>query len=453
MRRAQDTRTPLSRGIEFILLVASFLAAVGLRFESVDYPGLTLKACVNAGVILIALSYQELFEGFTYKRRMDEALRVFQALLLGVFVLTILYWLFPPLNVGRGVLFIQFGLALVAIMAWRCGRPWLTDLDGSGESVLILGTGPTAQQAAREILKRKSPADRVIGFLGERRDEVGRRLVNPSVIGTLEDLEAMRHAVSTIVVSLDDARGRMPMTGLLRCRLEGIRILEATTLLEEMTGRIALKGLRPSWLVFSEGFSRRRLYRHSKRVCDTAAALALFALAAPLLGIVGLLVRLTSPGPSLFRQERVGEGGRPFLLYKFRTMRIDAEAESGPVWATDNDPRITPLGRLLRTLRLDELPQLVNVIRGEMSLVGPRPERPHFVEKLRTSIPYYDERHTVKPGITGWAQVKYRYGSNLEDAEEKLQYDLYYIKHMSFLFDLGIMLHTFKIMLLRRGSR
>lgn len=454
MRRAHGVKTLLSRGLEFVLLVASFLAAVALRFEGVDDPGLAPKACVNAGVMLIALSYAELYEGFTYRRRLDEALRVFQSLLAGVVVLAVLYRLYPPLDGGRGVLFTQFGLAFAAIMAWRWGRPWLSDLDGSGERVLILGTGPTAQQAARMILKQASPAVRVVGFLGQHPSEVGRRLVNPSVIGTLENLaeEAIRHAVSTIVVSLDDARGWMPVTGLLRCRLEGIRVVEATTLVEEMTGRIALKGLRPSWLVFSDGFSRPRLHRHSKRVAETAAAIAMFTLAAPLFGLLALLVRLTSPGPILFRQERVGEGGRPFVLFKFRTMRVDAEAKSGPVWAMDKDPRITPLGRLLRKMRLDELPQLINVIRGEMSLVGPRPERPHFVDKLRTIIPYYDERHTVKPGITGWAQVKYVYGSSLEDAEEKLQYDLYYVKHMSWLFDLGIIFYTFKIVLLGRGG-
>jgi sugar transferase (PEP-CTERM system associated) len=285
---------------------------------------------------------------------------------------------------------------------------------------------------------------------------VGRRLVNPSVIGLTSDLKELvrQHNLSLILVALDDRRGRMPVSDLLRCRLAGVRVEEATSFFEELTGQILVKNLRPSWLVFSQGFNKPRLLRNSKRVVEFCAAAVLMVLLAPLFLLVALLIQIEGAGPIFYRQERVGEGGRTFQLVKFRTMRANAEATTGPVWASvEADPRLTTIGRHLRRLRVDELPQIHNVFRGEMSFVGPRPERPHFVEQLRKVIPYYDERHSVRPGITGWAQVRFRYGSTIEDAEQKLQYDLYYVKHMSLLFDAGIVLDTLKVIVTRRGAR
>jgi sugar transferase (PEP-CTERM system associated) len=322
--------------------------------------------------------------------------------------------------------------------------------------VLILGTGASAQQLAIELLRRAPLGFRVVGFLGEHRAEVGRRLVNPSVIGTIEDLPTIvqRENLNLIVVALEDRRGKMPVAGLLRCRLAGVRVEEAAGFFERLTGKILVKNLRPSWLVFSQGFNKPRLLRNTKTAGEFVIAFAMLVLLAPFLGLIALLVKLDSPGPVFYRQERAGEKGRAFWLYKFRTMRIGAETATGPVWsAADGDPRVTRVGRHLRRMRLDELPQLLNVLRGEMSFVGPRPERPHFVDMLRRIVPYYDERHSVKPGITGWAQIKFRYGSTIEDAEEKLQFDLYYIKHMSFVFDAGILLDTLKVALLGRGAR
>jgi lipopolysaccharide/colanic/teichoic acid biosynthesis glycosyltransferase len=223
---------------------------------------------------------------------------------------------------------------------------------------------------------------------------------------------------------------------------------------EHLTGKILLSDLRPSWLVFSPGFSRPRLVTSAKRLIELPTAVLLLILFAPLLGLLALIIRLYSPGPALHRQTRAGLRGRPFELYKLRTMHTGAEDESGPVWTDDEqDRRVTRPGRLLRRLRLDELPQLINVIRGEMSFVGPRPERPHFVKQLRRVIPYYDERHSVRPGITGWAQVKFGYGSTIEDSECKLQFDLYYVKNMSLLLDVAILLDTFKVMAVGRGAR
>jgi exopolysaccharide biosynthesis polyprenyl glycosylphosphotransferase len=234
--------------------------------------------------------------------------------------------------------------------------------------------------------------------------------------------------------------------------MAGVRVVEAANLFEGLSGRIPLRDLRPSWLVFSGGFHKPPVLASFKRWGEAVVAAVLIALTAPLALLTALLVRLSSPGAVLYRQTRVGLDGKTFELLKWRTMRADAEKASGPVWATgENDPRVTRLGRFMRKVRLDELPQLWNVLRGQMSFVGPRPERPHFVARLREVIPYYDERHSVRPGITGWAQVKFPYGSTLEDAEEKLEYDLYYVKHMSLLLDLAIVLETVKVMALGRG--
>jgi sugar transferase (PEP-CTERM system associated) len=256
------------------------------------------------------------------------------------------------------------------------------------------------------------------------------------------------------VVSLGDARGRLPMGQLLDVRLRtGVRFDQLASVYEEYTGKIAVENLRPSWLIFAEGFRRTRVLMAAKRAVDITAALVGLAVAAPLMLIVTILIKATSRGPVVFHQERVGLNGVTFTIHKFRTMQEDAERKTGPVWSPLNDNRVTSIGRVLRRMRLDELPQLWNVLRGEMSLVGPRPERPSFVSKLTVAIPFYGQRHVLKPGLTGWAQIRYAYGASVEDSVEKLQYDLYYIKNLSIALDLVIILETIKTVILRRGAR
>jgi sugar transferase (PEP-CTERM system associated) len=235
-------------------------------------------------------------------------------------------------------------------------------------------------------------------------------------------------------------------------KLDGVTFDHLASVYEELTGKIAVENLRPSWLIFSSGFRKSRLLHTGKRLTDIGAALVGLALGAPLMGLVAVAVRLTSPGSVLYRQERVGQHGRVFTVVKFRSMRKDAEAGTGAVWAATNDSRVTPIGRFLRRSRLDELPQLWNVLKGDMSLVGPRPERPEFVRQLTEQIPFYGQRHVVRPGLTGWAQVRYTYGSSVEDALEKLQYDLFYIKNLSLPLDLFIIFSTIKTVILRRGA-
>jgi sugar transferase (PEP-CTERM system associated) len=268
---------------------------------------------------------------------------------------------------------------------------------------------------------------------------------------TLEGV-ALRLGVDTIVVALGDRRGSMPTTQLLRARLAGIAVEEAESVYERVTGKIAVRAMRPSYLIFNRGFQRHPFQDAAKRFFDVVSALALLLVVWPLMIATAIAVRIDSPGPILFRQERSGRFGKPFVLAKFRSMRADAEKGTGPVWASKNDPRITRVGNFIRKTRLDELPQLFNVLGGSMSMVGPRPERPHFIEQLSAEIPYYHQRHIVKPGVTGWAQISYPYGNTVEDAVQKLQFDLFYIKNHSVPFDLSILVGTIKTVLLRRGT-
>jgi sugar transferase (PEP-CTERM system associated) len=258
--------------------------------------------------------------------------------------------------------------------------------------------------------------------------------------------------VDRIIVALDERRGKFPLEQLLLCRLKGIRVDDGMAFTEQLAGKLSVESLYPSFLIFSEGFKRSAIFKKLKRGFDILFSLLGLTLFSLVSLIVSIAIKLDSKGPVLYRQERVGDDGKIFHLLKFRSMRVDAE-ENGPVWAKLDDQRITRVGRWLRKLRFDEIPQIVNVLKGEMSFIGPRPERPFFVDMLKEEIPFYSERHVIKPGITGWAQISYRYGASKEDALEKLKYDLYYIKHMSLLFDLTIIFETIKIVLLGKGAR
>ena len=276
----------------------------------------------------------------------------------------------------------------------------------------------------------------------------------PTIIGDYAAIYSVckEANVDRIIVALDERRGRFPIEQLLLCRLKGIRVDDGMAFTEDLAGKLSVENLRPSSLIFSNGFKRSAISKTAKRYLDIVASTLGLVLSLPVCLLVALAIKLDSPGPIFYRQERVGEDGKIFTLLKFRSMRADAEI-NGAVWARLNDRRVTRVGNMIRKLRLDEVPQMINVLKGEMSFVGPRPERPVFIEQLQKEIPYYSQRHVSKPGITGWAQIRYPYGASKEDALEKLKYDLYYIKHMSVLFDLTIILETVKTVLLRRGSR
>jgi len=319
-----------------------------------------------------------------------------------------------------------------------------------------VGTNAPAVALSRELFERRAELGvEIVGFVDVDESQVGAPVINPGVIGTVEDIPRIVAArrVDRVVVSLTDARGRLPMHHLLSMKVDGVEFAHLASVYEEYTGKIAVENLRPSWFIFSPGFRQSRARSAAKRALDLFCAALGFLLALPMMGLVALAVRLSSAGPVLYHQQRVGLQGRIFTVHKFRSMRVDAEAETGPVWASkQGDPRVTPIGRLLRRTRLDELPQLWNVLKGDMSFVGPRPERPEFVASLTRTIPYYGQRHAVRPGITGWAQVRYTYGASVEDAIEKLQYDLYYIKNVSVALDLFIIVSTIKTVILRSGA-
>jgi len=284
--------------------------------------------------------------------------------------------------------------------------------------------------------------------------ERSKRESRPTIFVERENIISIcrNRKVDRVIVALDERRGRLPLNQLLLCRLKGVRVDDGITFTENLAGRLFVENLHPSSLIFTNGFHKSSIYKKMKIYLDVIVSLLGLFLSIPLCLLIALAIKMDSEGPVLYKQERVGEGGRTFYLWKFRSMRIDAE-ENGPVWALSNDERVTRIGRVIRMFRLDEIPQIVNVLRGQMSFVGPRPERPFFVKQLEKEIPYYQIRHIVKPGITGWAQIKYHYGASKEDALEKLKYELYYIKHMSIFFDLMIVFETVKIVLIGKGAR
>jgi len=322
--------------------------------------------------------------------------------------------------------------------------------------VLIIGAGDLAVAVASQLLKRSDLNVRLAGFIDTARaDGSGRTLFGLPVFGSEDGLESLvqQYQATQIIVALEDRRNALPTRDLVRLRVQGIRVEDAHSTISALSGRVWLETVKPSWFVFTDGFARSTVTLILKRAIDLASGIVGLAISAPLMLLVAIAIRLDSKGPIIFRQTRVGLRGKCFELLKFRSMRVDAEDGTGARWAIANDPRVTRVGRFLRKYRLDELPQFVNVIKGEMSLVGPRPERPEFVDKLRQQICYYDERHSVRPGVTGWAQVQYEYGSSVEDAFRKLEYDLFYLKNMSVFFDCAIILMTARIVLTGSGAR
>ena len=420
-------------------------------------PSGLLRVMLVLAVCQTTLHYNDLYDVRFVADMRDLMVRLLQAIGFASILLAVIYYWGPDAIIGRGVFLFASIFMIVAVVVWRLVFAWVSRRAAPRERLLLVGTGAAAIELARELHQRRQELGvDIVGFVDPDPARVGAAVINPGVIGAVDDITALVSSmnVDRVVVSLSDARGKLPMNRLLDIRLQsGVTFDHLTDVYEEYTGKIAVENLRPSWLIFSSGFRKSRVLATAKRALDIGGAIIGLTLAVPLMAVVAVLVRVSSPGAVLYEQERVGLNGRVFRIYKFRTMRADAEAVTGPVWSTANDSRVTPVGRFLRLTRLDELPQLWNVLRGDMSIVGPRPERPEFVLKLTEAIPFYGQRHVVKPGLTGWAQVRYTYGATVEDAIEKLQYDLYYIKNMSLALDVVIGLETLKIIILRRGAR
>ena len=412
------------------------------------------KIALVTVICQLCLYYNDFYDLTVVHSNRELIVRLLQAVGAASIVLAAIYVAVPALMIGDGIFVSALCVFLVGILGWRLLFNRLTGSLDLEERILVVGTGESARKVARQILDQHDFAYRIIGFVDDDPARIGERVVNPAIVGTPDDMDRLiaAHQIDRIIVSLSDRRGKLPVEQLLRAKMAGVRVEDVTTTYERVTGKILLDDLRPSWLIFSDGFRVSRMNRWVKRAVDVTLAAAMGIVTLPLMVLTAIAIWLESGRPILYRQERVGENGRTFTLNKFRSMRHDAEQGGRPIWAKDGDDRITRVGRFIRKTRLDELPQLWNVLRGDMSFVGPRPERPYFVEELARQIPFYQQRHAVKPGLTGWAQVKYRYGSSLEDAMEKLRYDLYYIKHLSVFFDLTIVFDTVKVVLFRKGA-
>jgi sugar transferase (PEP-CTERM system associated) len=410
------------------------------------------KLVVVTAVCQLCFYYNDLYDLSLVQSNRELVARLLQASGAAAMMLAVVAMTVPSAIPDASTFVTAVGVFLAAMLAWRLTFNRFAQDPRLEERILILGTGRSARMLAQEIANRQDYAYRIVGYVDDTNGDTQEGA--PDVIGGVQDIGRLvvRHQIDRIVVSLSDRRGHLPIGDLLRAKMAGVRVEDANTTYERLTEKILIDDLKPSTLVFSDGFRASRVTRLVKRLLDIVLAAIGLVLIAPLMLLTYLAVRFESPGSALYSQDRVGENGRVFTLYKFRSMRPDAESGT-PVWADLNDHRVTRVGRFIRHARLDELPQLWNVLRGDMSFVGPRPERPYFVERLAAAVPFYIERHSVKPGVTGWAQVKYRYGSSLEDAMEKLRYDLYYIKHQSIVFDLTIALDTVKVILSGKGAQ
>ena len=404
----------------------------------------------------IILYFNDLYEEYFKFDIVELGIRLVQSIGITSIALSLIYFFWPSAVIGKWIFLWSIVFLLLFLVLWRILYAFIIQKRLFTEKTIILGDGELAKDIYEEIGRKKESGYDIKCIVAlEQKQTSQARFKDTHVTWGFENLFELAKSshVSNIIVALDQRRGIMPYRELLSCKMGGMSIIDGESFYERTAGKILIEKINPSWLIFSDGFVKSPLSRLIKRFVGFVLSAIMLIVLSPLLLVIAVAICFDSAGGVVFSQERVGENGKVFTLFKFRSMKADAEKYSGPVWAAENDPRITKVGRIIRKLRLDELPQLWNVLRGDMSFVGPRPERSFFVEKLRKSIPYYDERFCVKPGVTGWAQVKYPYGATEQDTLEKLKFDLYYIKNMSLVLDLVVIFHTVKIVLLGRGSR
>lgn len=446
---------------EAALVYGSIIAAVYLRVGVDDAPFELVikngywKAGAATFFCLTSFYLFDLYDFVVMHDRRELILRLIQALGLAWIGLALCFYLYPAMMLGRSISLIALPLALGLMVAWRLSALWFFGHPQIGERILIVGSGDLAVEVAREVLNRPDAGYRIVGFVGTNSGLLGKSLINPRVIGLTEELDDVvsREGIDRIVVAMSERRGQLPTDKLLQLSLAGrVSIEEGASFNERLTGRVALNMIRPSWLIFTGRGRKAKIPTLLRTAGHRLAALIGAILSLPIIVLTAVLIKLESRGPVFYKQERVGKNGRIFVLTKFRSMRVDAE-QDGPVWATKHDHRMTRVGRVIRKIRVDEIPQFWNILRGEMAFVGPRPERPHFVAQLAEQVPYYEQRHLIAPGLTGWAQIKYPYGSSIEDARHKLEYDLFYVKNHTLLFDMIILFETFKIILFGRGAQ
>ncbi|MEA2109601.1 MAG: TIGR03013 family XrtA/PEP-CTERM system glycosyltransferase [Pseudomonadota bacterium] len=457
--RQFNLRTTVFFLIELSLIVAGGLLSIysgiyWLGSDSYDLQLLVPHIISFAVFYHFSLFYFDLYDIKTRVPFSVYSLRLVQATGLQCLFLAILSYVFPLAVFPSPYIYFILLADFLLIYSWRVFYDWLTRHDRFNELIMLVGDSHVAGKICEGIAGRKNSGYQIVGIMGELEEGengcAGCKLLS-SDYSQLYAI-ALAEKVNRIIVSMGQRRGIFPAAELLRCKMAGVMVMEDVDFYEQLEGKILVDNLRPSWLIFTSGFKKPQQTRMFKRFIGMILAGGALVLAAPMMMLVALAIKIDSPGPVFFVQERLGEDENPFSLFKFRSMRTDAEKD-GPVWATENDDRVTRVGDFIRKTRLDEIPQLINIFKGDMSFVGPRPERKYFVDQLKKEIHFYDQRFSVKPGVTGWAQVRFSYGASVEDAKEKLQYELYYIKYLSPVFDLLIIMETIKVVLFGRGSR
>ncbi len=447
------TRTLVLLLCEAFLAGGSFLLAAAYLFGPDTYIELIyengLIKIVGITVLTLLLSYYfDLYEPQRISKGWEAYFRLLLVLSTLCFLLAGIIYVFPDLYMGHDVLTFGISILTISLILWRWIYEWIVGLSIFRDRVYVIGNGVRAHLLVETLRSRRDAGMEVVGW----REDGGAARQRDRYAAELRAFCTSETALDRVIIAMEERRGVLPIRELLDLRLRGVAIEDAGSVLERLLGKIPLEGLYPSDLIFTPGFRVKASQQIVRRIVSFSVAFIALLICLPFIPFIILAVRLSSPGPVFFNQTRVGHRGRLFTAHKFRTMRQDAEA-AGAVWATKDDPRITPLGGFMRKTRLDEIPQLWNVLRGDMGFVGPRPERPEFVQWLSDEIPYYDLRHMIRPGITGWAQVRYRYGATLEETKRKLEYDLYYLKHLSLGLDMLIMFETIKTIVLRRGAQ
>lgn len=444
----------------FIYISVLFSGWIIAGIELYDFDKwLFLKTFLVTFLCQASLYYNDLYDLKVTNSFLELGIRLFRALGFAAIFLAFIYFIFPEANIGRWVFIVSIAFAIPIIVSWRFFYKIILDRGIFDQKIILLGSDKLAKKIIDEVNERKDSGYTVSAVVPEYGIDADFKIDKKTVVMSGDQYEGLCEiakgmGVKKIVVALKEKRGGVfPIRELLNCRVSGIDVLEGNSFYEMLTGKLIVQQVNPGWLIFSKGFRKSWFRRFSKRAADIVLSFVMMVVLLPLIVIVAVLIKIDSKGPVLFSQDRVGEGRKEYMVYKFRSMVQDAEEKTGPVWAQDKDDRITRVGKLIRKWRIDEVPQLWNVFRGEMSFVGPRPEREYFIKQLDEVIPYYGQRFTVKPGLTGWAQVCLSYGASVEDAMEKLNYDLFYIKNMSIFMDLMILLRTVKTVLTGEGAR
>jgi sugar transferase (PEP-CTERM system associated) len=416
----------------------------GSGFGIIEDKKFYLRAFSIAFIVVSTFYIVDLYNISCLVKKREILAKILPCFFIIGIIVAIINFVFDDKQFSKNSYLLAFAIFSPVILVCRFIYSYVVNARGLKKKILFIGVTSITRQLLDELQRGDNPSFAVLGLVAEGRATRSEDLPDCRILGTVKDLESIlrQNPPDVVVVALSERRGTFPSKEILDCKLQGIRVEDWPTFYEKLTGKIHVQNLRPSWLIFADGFARSDFIRAVKRCLDLVLAIIGLCVALPFMLLIAVLLKLDSVGPVFFRQERVGERGAVFTLVKFRTMVADAEKDTGPVWAQNADPRVTRVGKILRRTGMDEIPQLFNVLKGDMSFVGPRPERPAFVAELQQQIPYYMQRLVVKPGITGWAQVRYGYGATLEDAIEKLQYDLYYIKNMSIFLDFLIILST-----------